>query len=77
MPKHIRTTNNAASAVSIVQAAQAYTDLNIFAAVEALLEGGCVYTTSGQAMADRIIALCKQEQQRQLRAYDAATGKST
>lgn len=56
-----------------------HSDLNIFAAIQAILEGGVLYTRPGQRMAERVIKLCKQEQQAQLRAYDKAnaTAKAT
>jgi hypothetical protein len=49
-----------------------HTDLNIFGAIVAILEGGCIYTTSGSRTAHRIIDLCKKEQDTQLRLYDHA-----
>lgn len=49
-----------------------HSDLNIFAAIQAILEGGVLYTQPGQRMAERVIKLCKQAQQAQLRAYDKA-----
>ena len=54
----------------IICAAEHHSDLNIFGAVVAIMEGGCLYTRSGQRMAERIIKLCVQEEQRQLKAYD-------
>ncbi len=55
--------------MSAEQAAKHHTDLNIFAAVMAILEGGCVYTANGLKAAHKIIGICKKEQQRQLSAY--------
>lgn len=52
------------------EAAHAHTTLNIFAAIVKILEGGTVYNQSGQRTAARIIAICEQEQQRQLIIYD-------
>ena len=60
-------------------ALRAHTNLNTFAAIVAMLEGGTVYSTgingSQDKTASRIIRLCHQEQQRQLRKLDAATAK--
>ena len=56
-------------------AAQAHTDLNIFAAIVALLESGCVYGGSAAAVR-RITKICQKEQQRQLRIYDDQTVKA-
>lgn len=54
----------------IKAAARAHTDLNIFAVVAAVLEGGHVYTAIGHAEAGAIIRRCKAVQQRLLREYD-------
>lgn len=56
----------------IKEAAKHHTDLNVFASLVAILEGGCVYTDSGRRMASKIVDLCHEEEQRQLRAYDKA-----
>lgn len=52
-------------------AVEAHADLNIFAAVVAMLEGG---TVSARAQPDdfKVIALCQRAQQRCLRRYDRA-----
>jgi hypothetical protein len=57
---------------NIVQAARAHTDLNIFAAVVAILEGGCIYTAEAKGTVSKIINLCQVEQRRQLELYDKA-----
>jgi hypothetical protein len=51
-------------------AMNAHSNLNIFCAVEALLEGGTV--SGSNATAAKIISLCKKECQRQLRLIDKA-----
>jgi hypothetical protein len=52
--------------------------LNTFAAVVALLEGGTVPGGTGADKSrDQIIRLCKAEQQRQLKKYDAALAHLT
>ena len=56
----------------VEKAAKSHTDLSIFVAIVKILEGGCIYTASGQRMASRIIKLCEAESTRQLRIYDAA-----
>lgn len=55
----------------IKTAAEAYADLNIFAACVAILEGG---TVSADAQPDdfKVIALCLKAQQRCLKRYDRA-----
>lgn len=52
-------------------AAEALCNLNTFAAVVTILEGGHLYGNSSAA-SRRIIRICQQEQQRYLRAYDQA-----
>lgn len=49
----------------------AHTNLNVFAAVVAILEGGVIYG-GDNAAARKIIAICKKEQERQLAKFDAA-----
>lgn len=54
-------------------AAEAHTNLNIFAAVMSLMEGGHVYgpdAGSAATTARKIIRLCLAEQQKQLMIYD-------
>lgn len=53
------------------KAAEAYANLNVFAAVEGMMGGGLL-SPSYNAAADRIIKICQAEMQRQVRAYDAA-----
>lgn len=61
---------------AISEAAGAHTDLNIFAAVVTLLEGGHLYTSQGTDSAQRIIRICQAEQAKCLRRYDAATARA-
>jgi hypothetical protein len=62
-----------------VQAAvEAHGNLNTFGAVVSILEGGHVYGPTDKSAgrtAAQIIALCRAEQQRQLKAMDKATGR--
>jgi hypothetical protein len=51
-------------------AMDAHSDLNIFAAIEAILEGGTIHGSN--ATAAKIIGLCRTECQRQLRLMDKA-----
>lgn len=58
-----------------IDAAQHHTDLNIFHTLRAILEGGVVYSQSGRRTAERIIKICDEESQRQVRLYDSALRK--
>lgn len=53
------------------EAARAHTDLNIFAAVAAMLEGGTV-SADAQPYDFRVITICQQAEQQCLRRYDRA-----
>ena len=53
-------------------AAEHHTNLTIFAAVVSLMEGGHLYGSSPHKTAEKIISLCKKEQQRQLKLYGGA-----
>lgn len=46
--------------------------LNTFAIVVSVMEGGCIQDPAGDKSAHRIIKICKQEMQRQVKKYDAA-----
>ena len=50
-------------------------DLNVFAAIARVLEGGCIYTSSGHRMAEKIVRMCIDEQNRQLIDHDRAKAK--
>jgi hypothetical protein len=56
---------------AINEAAEAHTNLTMFAAVVALLESGCVCGHSNAA--DKIIGICQAEQQNLLHQYDRYT----
>jgi hypothetical protein len=64
----------------IERAARAHSNLNIFAAVAALLEGGVIYplypSGSASSAAQRIVRICNAEGQKQLRIYDAAIAQA-
>lgn len=55
-------------------AAEAHTNLTMFASVVSLLDGGHIYGPP-PASVQTIIRLCHREQQRYLRAYDEAIAK--
>ena len=55
-----------------IDAAHHHSDLNIFGAIVALLEGGTLYSQSGHDAAHRVIRICKEECGKQLRLYDTA-----
>lgn len=62
-------------AIRIEEASQAHTNLNMFAAVAEMLEGGCIYGVgTAPDTAQKIVKLCRKEQQNQLRIYDMARG---
>lgn len=58
-------------------AAKAHTDLNVFAAVVCILEGGNIYLPESKAAAAKIIRLCHAEQRKRLRDYDAAVAAAS
>lgn len=59
------------------EAARAHSNLNTFGAIIAILEGGCVYGGGTEAAtAQKIIALCRAEQQRQLSRFDKASQRA-
>ncbi len=55
---------------AVKRAAEAHTDLCVFAVVVAVLESGSLY--GSHAAAHRIITICNREQQRLLDVYDRA-----
>lgn len=59
----------------IKAAAKAHSDLNIFAAVVAMLEGGTL-SSDVQAIEFQIIAICQRAQQKCLARYDRAVAKA-
>lgn len=56
-------------------ACEAECNLNIFAACEAILEGGTLRGKSAHAAAAKIIKICHDEQRRQLNLYDKALSR--
>jgi hypothetical protein len=59
----------------IKEAAEAHSDLNIFAGIVALLEGGTLSTDS-QDIEFRIIAICQRAQQKCLARFDRSVAKA-
>lgn len=60
-------------------AARAHSNLNAFAIVKAVLESGAIYRSkdrTAQTSVIRIVHICNDEIQRQLRLYDKAVGKA-
>lgn len=53
-------------------ACQAHTNLNVFASVVSILEGGHLYGATSDRTAQRIIAICQAEQAKCLARYDRA-----
>lgn len=45
-------------------------DLNTFHAIQAVLEGGCVHSASGQRASAKIIRICEAEKQKLIRVWD-------
>jgi hypothetical protein len=60
---------------NIDTAMRAHTNLNVFASVERLLETLYGGSATADKSAERIISICKQEQQRQLKRMDVAIAK--
>ena len=56
-------------------ASEAECNLNAFAAIQAILEGGILRGPSADCAKGKIIKLCLEEQQRQLVAFDKALGR--
>lgn len=66
-----------ANSKDIETAAQAHTNLNLFAAVAGILESGTVYPIGiASNTAQKIVKPCQQEQQRQLQIYDSAVSRA-
>lgn len=62
-------------AKAIRDATDAHTNLNTYASIVTILEGGHLYG-GHSTTAEKIIRLCKAEQGKQLRAYDRAVAKA-
>lgn len=58
-------------------AAKAHTDLNVFASIVSILEGGSIYMPGSKEAARKIIRICHAEQQKRLRDYDNAVAAAT
>lgn len=57
---------------AVRDAARAHSDLDTFATVVTILEGGHIYRPESHAAVDRIIKICLREQQKLLKKYDRA-----
>lgn len=59
---------------AVRRAAEAHSDLNVFAAITTILEGGHIYNSDEVTLrsVDRILKICRDQQQRCLREYDLA-----
>jgi len=57
----------------IVKAAEAHTNLNVWAQVENLLEGGCFYGTRHHEPVARILKIVQEQRVRELHEYDVET----
>lgn len=60
---------------AVKAAAEALADLNAFAIVVTILEGGAVHAPSHEA-AEKIIKICHREEQKRLSEYDSAVAKA-
>ena len=54
----------------------AHTNLTVFHAIVAMLEGGTIRGSAADATAQRVIAICKKETYRQLKLMDSALAKA-
>ncbi len=58
------------------KASRAESQLNVFASIQAILEGGTISGSgTAEATKQKIIKLCLAEQQRQLAIFDKALGR--
>lgn len=58
------------------KATKTHSDLNTFAIIVSILEGGHVYLNENYKVADKIIKLCKNQQRICLRIHDRESRKS-
>lgn len=58
------------------KASAAHSDLNTFAIIVSILEGGHIYLNESQDVADKIIKLCNNQQNICLRIHDRELSKS-
>ena len=56
----------------VYRAAEAHTNINTWAAVVTLLEGGHLYSGRGHIAAQRVIKIANAEQQKELAIFDKA-----
>jgi hypothetical protein len=56
----------------IKEAAEAHTNLNVFASIVSILEGGHLYGAASDRAAQRIVEICKAEQDKCLGRFDRA-----
>jgi hypothetical protein len=56
-------------------ACHGHSDLNVFAAIQAILEGGVIYNTASLRASDQIIAICKREQSRLFKLHERGVEK--
>ena len=61
---------------AINDAAHALADLNTFASIVTILEGGHIYMPSSYAAVEKIIKICRREQQKRLGEHDRAVEKA-
>jgi hypothetical protein len=54
------------------EAARAFANLNTWAAIEVLLEGGMLYGTRTHDAASKILKIARKERQKELKIYDRA-----
>jgi hypothetical protein len=54
------------------EAARAFANLNTWAAIEVLLEGGLLYGTRPHDAASKILRIVRKERQKELKIYDRA-----
>jgi hypothetical protein len=57
----------------VKKAAQAHTNLNMWAAIQAIIDGGCFCGTRPHKACSRILRIIKAERERELMEYDVET----
>lgn len=62
---------------NVVDAARAHTNLNTWAAIQAILEGGTLYEERTHSAASKVIEICKREMKKELAIYDRACAKAS
>ena len=61
---------------TINDAAHALCDLNTFASIVTILEGGHIYMPGSHKASAQIIQICRREQQKRLMEYDRAVERA-